>query len=390
MIYDFKKKEHNVSVANRQLLNKTLSMFEYNGLPDTIPAKELEKLLQMNGYAFITEVDGELYAFSGGLGGVGDVYGNPTEIIISNPALNFNKSLSIKDDGVLIANDDMMTGLIPLFTKYNTLLVENDINMVLNGYSNRMNILLSASDDKTKASAESYISKIVKGDISIIGENAMWEGVKSHSMNSQGAKITDLIEYHQYIKGSLLNEIGLPANFNMKRERLVSAEVEQGNDGLLAFVYNMILNRTLAINKINEKYNLNIVIDFGSVWNFINKKFADGVVESDGVIESLNDEVPVDPVEATVEAVVEAVDEAVEATDEAVDEVIDEAVDPVEDDPVIELPVINDEPDNDDVVEVLGEVINDANIIDDIVDVIDTDDIVIVDGVIEGEENVTE
>jgi len=34
-------------------LNKTLTMFEWSNLPDTLPAVELEKMLQINGYAVI-------------------------------------------------------------------------------------------------------------------------------------------------------------------------------------------------------------------------------------------------------------------------------------------------------------------------------------------------
>ena len=136
--YNFKDKQQNVKQLNNYMLTKTLSMFEYSDLPETIPYKELEKLLQINGYAYITEVKGSLYAFSGGLGGVQDVYGNPTTITINNVALNYNETLSIADDGVLITNDDMLIGLMPLLEKHNTLLVENDINMVVYGYNSRM------------------------------------------------------------------------------------------------------------------------------------------------------------------------------------------------------------------------------------------------------------
>ncbi|MCS5737408.1 hypothetical protein, partial [Herbiconiux daphne] len=73
MGYNYKNKTSNVKRMNRYMLAKTLSMFEWAGLPDTIPRRELERLLQTHGHAFITEVDGELYAFAGGLGGVPDV-----------------------------------------------------------------------------------------------------------------------------------------------------------------------------------------------------------------------------------------------------------------------------------------------------------------------------
>ena len=104
--HDFKNKRRNITQLNDYMLNKTLSMFEYENLPDSIPYREMEKQLQMGGYTFITEVKGELYALQGGLGGLPDAYGQPTKIIISNPYLNFYEQLDIEEDGVLIRNDD--------------------------------------------------------------------------------------------------------------------------------------------------------------------------------------------------------------------------------------------------------------------------------------------
>lgn len=279
-MYNFKNKTQNIKQNNDYLLTKTLSMFEWEGLPETIPSKQLEKILQKNGYAFITEVDGELYAFRGSLGGELDVYENPTKITVNNVALNFNKTLDVRTDGVLISSDDMKLGLLPLFNKYNFMLVENDINMLLHGYNSRLQTFISASDDKTKASAEAFIKKLVDGDLSVIGENALFDGVKTHlGASGQSSSITALTEYHQYIKGSLFNEIGLNANFNMKRERLVSGEVEAIEDSLYPFIDNMMKNRQLAVEQINEKYNTNIAIDYGSVWHKKNKELVNDIVE---------------------------------------------------------------------------------------------------------------
>ena len=276
MSYSYKDKTRNILVSNNYMLAKTLSMFEWENLPETIPYKELEKILQVNGYAFITEVNGELYAFSGGLGGVVDAYGNPTEIIINNVGLKFNKTLNIKNDGVLIHNDDMNMGLIPLLERYNTFLVENDINMMMYGYNSRTQKLISASDDKTKASAELVVRKSIDGEIAVIGESVIFEGVKVHSGNSNnGQSITSLTEFHQYIKGSLYNELGLSANINMKRERLTEGETEVGDDSNYPFIFNMLKCRMKAMELINAKYSTDINVDFGSVWAKTSKEVVD-------------------------------------------------------------------------------------------------------------------
>ena len=267
MSYDYKAKKNNVNQLNNYMLAKTLSMFEYTGLPETIPAKELEKILQLKGFAFITEANGKLYAFACSKSGEQDAYGNPLQVTIANPYLKFNKTLNIDADGVLFSSDEMDLGLYPLFEKCNTQLVENEITMMLWGFNARTQKLISAPDDKTKESADLYLKKIIDGDLSVIGENALFDGVKVQAtQNGQGATIQSMIEYHQYIKSVLFNEVGISSNFNMKRERLVSGEVEQSEDSLFPFVYNMLQCRQNAVKAINEKYGLNITVDFGSVW----------------------------------------------------------------------------------------------------------------------------
>ena len=181
--------------------------------------------------------------------------------------MDFNETLSLKDDGVLICNDDLMLGLMPVFTRYNTMIMENDINLSMLGYSSRSQILLTASDNKSKASAELFIKKLINGDLSVIGENPIFDGVKALNLNTNGSSnFNSLIEFNQYLKGSLYNEVGIQANTVMKRERVNSEEVNANNDLLFPFIYNMLENRLTAIKLINEKYSENIAVDFGSIW----------------------------------------------------------------------------------------------------------------------------
>ena len=294
MPYDYKDKTRNINQLNKYMLAKTLSMFEYQGLPETIPQRELERLLQTNGYAFITKApDGELYAFSGSLGGTErDPYGQPTQITIANVALNFNKTLDLNKDGVLLRNDDLRIGVMPVFEKCNTLLVENDVNMVMWGYNSRIQKLITAPDDKSKESADLYMKKIIDGDLSIIGDNAMFDGVKMQApAASSGAGVQQMIEYQQYIKSEMFNEVGLSSNFNMKRERLISSEVDQAEDSLFPLVYNMMENRISGIAAMNETFGLNISVDFGSVWALKNKKLVDGVTGNNNEISNSNSNV---------------------------------------------------------------------------------------------------
>lgn len=267
MTYIITDKARNISQLNRYMLAKTLSMFSYSGLPDTIPEKELEKLLQTHGYAFYTEIDEVPYVVWGGMGGELDEYYNPTEIVVHNPALGINRNFNIKTDGVLIKNDDMEMGLIPLFERFNTLMVENQINLDMHAFNTRAIQLLSASDDKTRESAELFLKKLRNGESAVIGDNAMFDGVKVHTTNTGSSSVlTHLIEYQQFLKAAMYNEVGVSAPSNMKRERLVSGEVNQQEDALLVFVDSMMKCRQEAVEEINRRYGEKVKVEFGGIW----------------------------------------------------------------------------------------------------------------------------
>lgn len=278
-MYDIKNKQNNIDQLNKSMLLKTLSMFEYEGLPETIPHKILERIIQVNGYVFIAEHEGNLYPFTGALGGELDVYGEYTKIIVNNVALKLNKTFDIQKDGVLISNDDLKIGMMPLFNKMNYMLVENDINISMWGYNSRQQKIISANDDKTRISAEKYQKKIVDGELSVIGESAFLESLNVSDNKSSSLSVNDFIALHQYLKGSLFNEVGLSSSFNMKKERLITSEVKEGEDSIFALPYNMMINRIDGIKRLNEFFGLNVVVDFGSVWAIKNEQI--GVEEND-------------------------------------------------------------------------------------------------------------
>ncbi len=265
--YDFRNKSENVDNFIRYMLARTLQMFKYKGLPETVPQKELEQLLQVQGYAFITEHDGEIYAFSGSLGGVPGVYGEPTEIVIANPAVKFNKTLNLEKEGVLFNNDDMQQGLIPLISKYATILNENEITMILSTINKRVNNLISVSDDNTADSAKKYLDGLEAGKIGYIMENRLYESLKAKTISeTNSTRLVDLIELQQYIKASLYNELGLNSNFNMKKERLISEEVEINSNSIFPLVDNMLHCRQEAVEKINAMFGTSITVEFSSSW----------------------------------------------------------------------------------------------------------------------------
>ena len=250
-------------------------MFKYTNLPETIPREMLEYYLMINGTCFISEYDGNLYAFTGSFGGAPDAYYRPTRYVVANPALKMSKDFDIKSDGVLIRNDSIWQGLYPLMARYASLMAENILTLRSADVMLRVIAMLTAPDDKTRAAAEAYLKKLEDGEFGVIAENRFFEGIKMQSPPSNnGSYLTQFIELHQYLKGSFYNEIGLNANFNMKREALGDGESSLNEDSLLPLCDEMLRCRQEDIKKVNEMFGTDITVEFDSSWaqNVIEKE----------------------------------------------------------------------------------------------------------------------
>ena len=264
-----KNKDNAVNYFIESTLNKTQSMFFYKGLPPTMPQTELENILQRRGFAIVADVNGDLYALQGGLGGEPNAYYKPTLATVANPYLNLTKEYVIEGnkDAVLFKNDYLCSGLIPIIGKYAVLLTDAQISLNTAAVLTRLTMLISASDDKTKQSADIFINKILDGDFSVIAENAFLKGINLQTINANGVfDLNKLIELNQYYKANLMLEIGLNAQYNMKRERLSETEILVNNTEILPFVENMLTERKNAVAAINEKYGTNIEVDLKSAW----------------------------------------------------------------------------------------------------------------------------
>ena len=267
-LYDVTDKEVAAFDYVLYMLNRTQSMFIWNGLPDTIPQRMIELYLQINGNVGIAKHNGELYAYRGGLGGEPDEYYMPTIFTVANPAQNFSANLKIGEEVEVISNDSLYIGMMPLFRRYASMLAENLVSMRVAMVNSRITDLISATDDRTKKSAEKFLKDIEDGKLGVISSSEFLEGIKSTPYGSEGHynTITSLIELHQYYKASWYNDIGLNANYNMKRESISRGESQLNNDALLPLVDDMLSCRKRGADKVNDLFGTNITVELASSW----------------------------------------------------------------------------------------------------------------------------
>lgn len=271
-LYDFQNKEKCVDYYCWYMLNRLQAMFRYDGLPETIPQRDMELLVQSTGYCGFAEADGNLYAFQGGLGGKPNPYYMPTEFIVANPALKLSKTYTIDKDCVIMPNDSLYLGLLPILRRYGTLLTETELSIKVADINSRITTVLSAGDERTQRSAEEYLNDVERGKLGVIAEPKFMEEVtglktSNYSNGTSGSNlIIALIELMQYLKGSLYNELGVKSVFNMKREALGDSESGLQDASLLPMIDDMLNRRKEAIDKVNAMFGTNIRVDLASSW----------------------------------------------------------------------------------------------------------------------------
>lgn len=268
------KKEYLIDLFMRNMFIITSRMFKYSNLPETIKEKDLEFLLQNFGYACVTEVNGKLYAFWGGLGGFPNAYYLPTKIVIANPYLKYNATLEIEDDkdGVLMLNDNVYRGLRPTNFMYASLLAENIISLQVALINARIPSIIKVSSDEEYTSALNYIESIFKGDIGVISTDQLLNGVDTKPFANGSLDLNQYVETIQFIKASWYNELGLNLNYNMKREYLNEAETSYNMDSSIPNIDEMEKMRKDAVDRINKKYGTNISVERDSTWKVMKDK----------------------------------------------------------------------------------------------------------------------
>lgn len=289
---DILDKKGGIGTYVNYMLDRTNKMFEWSGLPDTIPPRILELFLQMNGYAAFVRIEdtktidypGRLvtkpgvYVFWGGIGGERDIYYRPLLFTLANPRVKNSPQCQILYDAsqlesdtenpcVLMRSDSNYMGLMPLFSRYAVQLVENDISIRSAQINARAQVGISVSTDREAETARKYLDNLEAGKLAVMGETAFLDGISVANVGTQSANvIIQLIELQQYLKASWFNDLGLNANFNMKREYISREEIGSQTDVLLPLVDDMLECRKEAAKLINEIFDLNISVEKNSAW----------------------------------------------------------------------------------------------------------------------------
>lgn len=262
------------------LVNKVCSLFKWENLPETVDERFLMVNLMLTGKVCWFDHNGRIYALNGNWGGEPNVYYRPTQFIVANPVIG-SKTLTVlnKDGsnsldnitGVLMPltdadyfNDCEQGGLYRLIYQTAGLLADNISSLNISQINGRVSQIWTADNDAMARTVEEVIRDVYEGHPYRVVSQDILNKVNAvpTAQTGQSNTLLNLIEAHQYILASFFNEIGIPSQWNMKRERVNTAETELMTGSLDVSVYNMEKNLKAAVEKINELFGTNVSVRF--------------------------------------------------------------------------------------------------------------------------------
>ena len=248
-----------------RLQELSVSMFEWQNLPDTVDPRYMELQLYLNGSAvyFKDDIVGDL-CLSVVNQGRFNVYGEPINRRAYSRYNNYQKNLTI-DDSVVIWNNMLRTNSVLVVRNYAKRLWEFDRIIDVNAKAQKTPILLQGTEQQRLTLLQLYMK--------YSGNEPFIYGDKNLDINSLKVLKTDapyIADKIQALKTQIWNEaltyLGIPNVNVMKKERLLTDEVSSNQGSVYASRYSRLKCRQQACDKINKMFGTDIwceYTDFG-------------------------------------------------------------------------------------------------------------------------------
>lgn len=325
------------------LTNKVISCLIIRDAPETFNDAYIKTHLILDGNICITDFNDKLYGVIGGWGGEPDEYYVPTVYTIANPRLG-SKMVKIGENGVVITNTAVdglgvglfSGGLYDLIHQTATLLADNIISINCEQINRRVQTFFTADSEAQAVAGEAVLKKMYAGSpYQILRQDIVKKLGINPSSNGTGSaqSITALVELHNYIISNFFQSIGIKANNVMKKERLITDEIESQDDFVQLSILEILTSWQRGFDKVNEMYGTDIRVELNPVLiREIADEFSVDSEPSSEAIESVSEPPVSDTIDDTNPSEMqsndsenEAVDSEEKVEEETPQEIIEEA-----------------------------------------------------------------
>lgn len=260
-----------------KLLDITIDMFAYNGLPKSIPEEEIEKRLITTGYCGFLQhpklglIVCDCYPYNY------DLYGRFLNVNFFNPYKKFNipgittQSKTIGVDCAIIYNNSIekylnkpLQGSDIVFQeicRYARQLADLESSINLNIINSRQPFLVTAADAQTEQSILNVFRALKRGEQkAILDKNIMKDATALKVNDIQVGFLTELLDARNSLIKQFLADFGIFSTDD-KKERLIVDEMAQENRNVKCFVYSMLKERQNGVEMVNDLYGTNITVE---------------------------------------------------------------------------------------------------------------------------------
>jgi hypothetical protein len=233
------------------LLEYCCKLFTWDGLPDTIPAHEIEMGLFISGYNSIVKLSNGKWisAVNSGLVGVTDYYDVFTDITFSTPLHYGNRKIG--KNCVVVRNNTLMHSLLPKINRYAIMLAHAEISTVSELVNDRESNLFEVMSDIHAEGVKEYRRQLYNGELAIC-QNKAFSGVRvTPTANKSIGETTKAWDARNNILSAFFEEIGLKKNAQ-KRERLITDEVNASDEIRKLNLSDMLDTRQRGADELNR------------------------------------------------------------------------------------------------------------------------------------------
>lgn len=279
----------------RQLCGKCMSRFTWEGLPNGIDPRFIEKTILNSGYSlFYFDTLLELFmAMPATETGMWDIQDNPTAFRVTRNGI-YSREVSATDSVVIWGNQTRLPD-IDVIRVYASRLAQVDRTIEIDLLNERNPMIIACNTDQRQTIAN-VISKIYDGEPVVWGtENLAMEslastiGVFPLNQNAGAGAVSSIkhMESKSKIWGEALTMLGIMNVNSEKRERMVVEEAAANSGQVLASRESFMKPRELACEQINEKFGLNIsctwAVDDNATPNMNDVLAQQNLLQTDGV-----------------------------------------------------------------------------------------------------------
>lgn len=256
----------------RTLYNNASKVILLKGLPDDADKEFIMSQLLLVGRIAVFKTKGNVYFLNGHIGGIPDEYYYPTKVLIANPVLgSFDLERDKEAVMVYLTPTDRILdvpksptiiygGLFSLISMVANILAEcmTTVNTTL--MNTRVHAIYTADTESAAKSAEPILKSIYMGKPYSVVTSELLERLNVNPLSEHGLSncLIETLEVCQYVLSLFWNGIGIDANYNMKRERLITAEVDKNIQSLIVPIQTILETLNDGFKKANDLFNTNV------------------------------------------------------------------------------------------------------------------------------------